>query len=230
MAGVIPWTVATGNTTTTLGLDTWQSWNCNWTGTASTATTLAFAWQDTWTSWNLQPAVGTILAPGAYSAGVTTWTAWNGAWWQPETPEETARREQVLAAARRRDEDYRTRRAAAEVRARELLLAVLTPEQADSYTRRGSFEVRGSAGGRYRINDRGQAGNVDRLAGIGDERIASYCCHPPGGLPHADAHLAQLLALVTDERKFLETANVTWRPPAPVPVARGMLRAVAEAA
>ena len=39
--------------------------------------------------------------------------------------------------------------------------------------------------------------------------------HPPDSLPDADAHLAQMLALVTDEEKFLRVANCHYRRPAP---------------
>ena len=58
---------------------------------------------------------------------------------------------------------------------------------------------------------------------IGNERDVSYCCHPPGQLPNADAHVAQMLHLVTDEDDFRETgrqrvlpagrACVRWKPP-----------------
>jgi hypothetical protein len=44
---------------------------------------------------------------------------------------------------------------------------------------------------------------------IGEIREASYCCHPPDGLPDADAHVAQMLHLVTDEEGFRRTANLT---------------------
>jgi hypothetical protein len=103
--------------------------------------------------------------------------------------------------------------AVAHSRAREVLLSLLTDEQAASYAEKGWFEVRGSRGGRWRIRARGQAGNVDLMPEIGDEREASFCCHPPGGLPDADAHLAQMLHLVTDEDGFRRTANLAYRRP-----------------
>jgi hypothetical protein len=92
-----------------------------------------------------------------------------------------------------------------------VLLSLLTAEQAASYQENGWFEVRGSRGGRWRIRNRGQAGNVDLMPEIGEERDASFCVHPPDGLPDADAHLAQMLALVTDEDRFRQVANCVHR-------------------
>jgi hypothetical protein len=89
-------------------------------------------------------------------------------------------------------------------------MSLLSDEQAVSYRENGWFEVRGSRGGRWRIRNRGQAGNVDLMPEIGEVREASYCCHPPGGLPDADAHAAQMLHLVTDEDGFRRTANLAY--------------------
>jgi hypothetical protein len=98
-------------------------------------------------------------------------------------------------------------RSRALTRARELLLSLLTEEQARSYTQAGWFEVRGSDGGLFRIHSHSQAGNVQEL--MAGRPVASYCCHPPGGLPDADAHVAQMLHLQTDEAGFRRTANRT---------------------
>jgi hypothetical protein len=126
------------------------------------------------------------------------------AWTQEDT-------DRVLAGHRQEIAEARRRRARAEARARELLLSLLTDEQAVTYTRDGWFEVTGSAGGVFRIRRDGQAGNVDELPGPGAERIASWCCHPPGELPDADAHAAQYLQLVCDEPGFRATGNRTPR-------------------
>lgn len=116
---------------------------------------------------------------------------------------ETSRAEHRRELARARQALER-----ADARARELLLALLTDEQARTYQQDGWFDVLGSDGGLFRIINRGQAGNVEELAG--GQAIASYCCHPPGRLPDADAHAAQLLHLQTDEKGFRRTANRTW--------------------
>lgn len=153
---------------------------------------------DPWPWWNLaytnnQTTASTLIV----QAPQWQWQAWNATY--TETAEYSAVRQARLAACSR---------------AEELLLSLLTDEQAADYEQHGWFEVRGSKGGRWRIRDRGQAGNVDLMPEIGSERMASYCCHPPDSLPTADAHLAQLLHLVTDEDGFRRTANVAYRRPA----------------
>jgi hypothetical protein len=102
---------------------------------------------------------------------------------------------------------FRAARARARDRARELLLSLLTEEQARTYEGDGWFEVAGSDGGLFRIHSAGQAGNVQEI--LAGRPVASYCCHPPGGLPDADAHVAQMLHLQTDEAGFRRTANRT---------------------
>jgi hypothetical protein len=102
---------------------------------------------------------------------------------------------------------FRAARVRARDRARELLLSLLTEDQARTYEGDGWFEVAGSDGGLFRIHSAGQAGNVQEI--LAGRPVASYCCHPPGGLPDADAHVAQMLHLQTDEAGFRRTANRT---------------------
>lgn len=87
-------------------------------------------------------------------------------------------------------------------RAHELLLSMLTQEQKVTYLTDNYFDVRGSAGGQYRIWNRGPSGNVESL-----DHHVFLCAHPPGNLPHPDVYLAQLLALATDEPGFRAIAN-----------------------
>jgi hypothetical protein len=148
-----------------------------------------------------------------YSSGTTT-----APWFQPsgyagvaapayEEPRESREAREQMAEVAREHAAAARERENARSRARVLLLAVLTPEQAADYTERDWFEVRGSHGGRWRIRRNGQAGNVDLMPEGGSEPVASFCAHPPGSLPDADAHLAQLLALVTDEDAFTRVAH-----------------------
>lgn len=181
------------NATPAMSTTTWSAWN---QGTG--AATLLIQ-DSTWASWS-------NLVSTTTSATIS-WNAWNTAYEETrEQQRERQAREREQAAARTA---YQAERAVARARAEELLLSLLTDEQAASYTEHGWFEVRGSRGGRWRIRKRGQAGNVDLMPEIGEIRQASFCCHPPGGLPDADAHVAQMLHLVTDEDGFRETANVT---------------------
>jgi hypothetical protein len=127
------------------------------------------------------------------------------------SPEQVAAQQRRDAEWARRHAEQAKRRLRVTERAEALLLSLLDGAQARSYLEDGWFEVRGSAGGRFRINRRGQAGNVDELPAEGGHRIASYCIHPSGGFPDADAHAAQYLALVTDEPGFRAVANRTPR-------------------
>ena len=95
-------------------------------------------------------------------------------------------------------------------RAEELLFSLLTDEQAESYRRDGSFVVIGSHGGRYRIT-RGVSGNILWLPEGSEQPYARLCAHPTmaeSWLPTPDVQVAQLLALITDEREFVNRANI----------------------
>lgn len=198
---VVAWSSATAGT--------WTSWNnVYFTATTSSCTVT----DSTWLAWS----GGT----GSYSATTmttayqpVTWATWNAV--HEETAEQRADRERVAteaaAAARARQEAYQAARAEARARALETLGMVLTAGQLASYAEHGWFEVMSSKGRRWRIRDRGQSGNVDLMPEIGDEREATYCAHPPGQLPDADAHLAQALTLATDEDAFLRVANCHYR-------------------
>ena len=183
----------------------WQAWN--------QGTTSYTQHDTTWAYWNTTSASTTT----ATISIVPTWSSWNTSYEETREQREARelaqaeyrqRQERIQAEATARYEAQRQERVAAQARARDLLLSLLTEEQARSYTEHGWFEVRGSRGGRWRIRERGQAGNVDLMPEIGEVREASYCCHPPGGLPDADAHVAQMLHLVTDEEGFRRTANL----------------------
>jgi hypothetical protein len=89
-------------------------------------------------------------------------------------------------------------------RAESLLKSRLTPQQLAQYERGRSFEVTGSAGGRYRINH-GDVYNITRLDV--DEII---CTVPEGHLCIGDTLLAQKIALETDEPGTLKIANHGW--------------------
>ena len=162
----------------------------------------------TWLEWN------TTYATGGPVCATSTWAEWNATYTvtyaqetarqlTEETAEQRAERERIAA-------EWQAARVAARERAEQLLRSLLTPEQVRSYEMRRFFEVTGSAGGRWRIRRGSQAGNVDLLGADGAVE-ATLCCHPPDGLPEADAHLAQMLQLVTDEEGFRRTGNWTRR-------------------
>lgn len=130
-----------------------------------------------------------------------------------------------IAEIHRYADQQRRSRTAANDRAAGLLLSLLTPQQQQSYRETGSFEVIGSAGGRYRIN-KGTAGNVEWFDPATGRVAAKLCAHPSmrhdeGWLPESDVAVGQMLALTTDEPGFVQIANVhagrrptferTWR-------------------
>jgi hypothetical protein len=199
---------STTNTTMTTGDTAWVAWN---NGVTTTAGSLA-----------LNYTSGT-----AYVSTGTQWVAWNAGYTEMTKEQEAELREAHRVAEERRlaqqaewaaaERERQAERGKASERATELLLSLLSEEQAATYREHGWFEVRGSSGRRWRVRNRGQSGNVDLMPEAGEEREATYCAHPPGGLPDADAHVAQMLALVTDDTTFERTANVHYR--------RGTLRA-----
>jgi hypothetical protein len=132
---------------------------------------------------------------------ISTTTASTPAYLPPEYWEQV-RREQEAAELRAQ---------VADARATQLLWSLLTPAQRRTYSDHGWFAVRGSAGGRYRVHRNGHAGNVDELDANGYP-VATWCCHPPGALPDADAHIAQLLTLQCDEPGFRAVGNQREHP------------------
>lgn len=145
------------------------------------------------------------------------------------TPQEVARFAAQRAERDRMAQQRAARQAVVTERAAAGLLAVLSPEQRQSYLANETFRVLGSAGGRYRVWP-GRAGNVYALDTQGRE-VAKLCAHPQlgcfdglgrrlGFLPDQDVALAQMLALTSDEPGFLAVANVHWgRVPTPLALA-----------
>jgi hypothetical protein len=217
------WCATTGTTGTALissSSATWANWNAAVTNVTTALSTTATAWAN----WNQQ----FTSSPLTITIPAGTWELWNAALPSgvsivgtraPETAEQRAarqQREREQAAARLAREATRTR---ARERALGLLMSFLDDEQQRSYREDGFFDVTGSKGRRWRIQARSQAGNVLLLPDAPEVAEAdSFCCHPPGALPDADAHLAQMLHLVTDEEDFVRTAN---------PAGRRALRSVA---
>lgn len=153
-----------------------------------------------WANWNEQWTTVGSTTSTVYLTDAQ-WTVWNTAY--TETAEQAAAREAREEQARR---EVRQQFEVARARAEELLVSLLSDEQAVSRRDHGWFAVRGGTSGRvYRIHSNAIAGNVDRLGEDG-RRDMIYCAHPPG-LPAADVHLAQMLQLAADEEGFLRVAN-----------------------
>jgi hypothetical protein len=93
----------------------------------------------------------------------------------------------------------------AKARAKELLVAHLTPNQRREYEQHGCFHVVTRKKHRYLIKQ-GRISNVIRLNKRG-KPIRAFCIHPKIFVPDADTMLAQKLMLETDEEEFLRIAN-----------------------
>jgi hypothetical protein len=91
-----------------------------------------------------------------------------------------------------------------------LMVQWLDPAQQASYTKHHYFEVHGSAGGRYRVDDSSTSFNVReiktkflRQPKLGDK----FCFQPTGAWAQGDVMLAQKIMLETDEPRALQIAN-----------------------
>lgn len=110
-----------------------------------------------------------------------------------------------LTAAQR---ERRHKSNAAWLRAEQLLRKYLSREQRRELVVEGRFHVQ-SGDRRYRIS-KGRIGNVEWVDREGDV-LQRYCCHVRDMVPTYDNLLAQMLLLIHDERRFIETANIHWR-------------------
>ncbi len=117
-------------------------------------------------------------------------------------------REREAAAAKA----ARVRAVAQEV-ARATLRSFLTAEQWHGYDKLGGFTFTVPSGNRYLLESNSIVGNIHLVDG--EEHLAGWCAHPvmSDGLPIADAHLGQFLALKADEAGFIAKANMVydWR-------------------
>lgn len=147
------------------------------------------------------------------NTATSTWTEWHGTDLRQRKPSRQSL-EQRNQNRIRAIEDQDRRKAAIE-RARELLVASLTPEQREQYDANMEFIVFGQkTGRRYLIKD-GRVGNVheldkaDGLWPFPHRARRQYCAHPSMMVPNADTMLAQKLMLECNEQDFLDLANVS---------------------
>lgn len=140
--------------------------------------------------------------------------------WEQQVRQEIMENEVGLRRIRERlaQPHVRSSQIQAEVKARDLLLASLTPDQRASLLRERWFVVEGKNGRRYRVRDLGHVvGNIDVVERdlLGHERVLHRLCGHIGDdfVPLSDHLLAQKLMLEADEDAFLRLANrqVTMR-------------------
>lgn len=116
---------------------------------------------------------------------------------------------QHLAAPRRQPRAHvRPSPTQADIKARDLLLRALTPDQRASLERDKWFVVEGKSGHRYRVRDVGHTvANIDVLD-KSNRLLHRLCGHiRERDIPLADHLLAQKLMLEADEEAFVRLAN-----------------------
>ncbi len=206
---------STSLTSSTSSTSVWTIWVDE--GTTATITT-----DGTWGIWNTS---ATSATTATVTINGTTWGNWN----QQFDIHDTRRAQQVVRQQAQRtqptpeqleqwrlqDIERRARetkqteeRIAARGRARQLLVACLTPQQREDLDKKKCFYLEcHSADGsknRYRI-DEGTHGNVKLLDD--KNRVVGQYCVQPNGVPTEDAMLAQKLWLETNEAEFKRKAN-----------------------
>ena len=172
--------------------------------------TYASGAEDPWLWWNTTSTTTTNL---------NTWEYWNTGvvWPRFATQEYVVHNSEYEARYRAQVERETLERAArqagreaANVTARALLESLLSPQQLVQLAERKFFDVPVPSGRIYRIMCTGsKAGNVQLLAGNGDEVAASFCAHLYNEEPTTDSYIAQMLALQDDEEGFLAVANMS---------------------
>ncbi len=92
-------------------------------------------------------------------------------------------------------------RTPAEIRARQLLIRVLSPSQREEFGRHGYFTVQVPGWGTFRVLPRTTFNVVDTQTGI------CYCAVPEISVPLLDLMLAQKLILENDPERFFRVAH-----------------------
>jgi len=166
-----------------------------------------------WTNWG-----SATIVSGSGSGGNWHPLVWRGqrlviaeGEWQQAFTQIEAVADDVANRERLRGEreQYQRSRTQAIARGEALLLEMLDENQRETYRFNGTFTVIGSCGTLYRIH-RGTSGNIEWVKPDGSVG-GRLCAHPTmhhEWLPTEDVMLAQMLALIHDEREFCRVANV----------------------
>lgn len=128
------------------------------------------------------------------------------------TEQRAANERRRIEIERAEETRRRAERAAADERADALLRSLLTADQIAQMEREREITVRGSEGTTFRLEIGHYDGNVRWFDQAGREQ-GRMCAHPrvwdgEGTLPRSDIIAGQVLALQTDERSFVDIANL----------------------
>lgn len=217
------------------GTAVWRGWNDEWYVRTDTAGTTTSDSSEIWRVWNRQVTGTTASAvwvaettASLTSSSAITWRVWNREWdayedayaqhqavrspepsRRPPSPAELAERQRQADIAAKLKAEHDARMAAANACAEKLLRSGLSREQIACLEARGFFYVTGADGHVYKIK-RGSHGNVERVDPTSLERsIERLCAAPQGGVPDADAMLAQKLMLECNAAAYRTVANKT---------------------
>jgi len=142
----------------------------------------------------------TVMTNVSYQSYLEQWVFASGTYNLKVPRELTPEEKQKIAEEEKKREEARKR-------ARSLLCSLLTEEQNKQFEKDNAFELQ--VGDRlYRVRPGARVERLNRST----RNIESYfCIHPPHtySLPAEDWAIAQKLALETDEKSFLATANET---------------------
>jgi len=147
---------------------------------------------------------GYVIPYDAHGIAAEQWSP--GIQFPPPTAEERLHRMQFEENNR----IYREKENAAWLRAEQLLHQYLDREQRREWKRNKQFNVQ-VGDRRYRIKS-GRSSNVELVDRAG-EVLERYCCHPVEMVPTGDCVLTQMLMLLYEEERFLQTANVHYTAP-----------------
>jgi hypothetical protein len=228
------WNISTSSTSTGMTAwktnadwvvpDGWGNWNYMWsTGVNTTITNpVPYDWYPTENHVDWMPVYKSYRDVVA----AKNWGDWNFVKQRTEDEQRAfeerelirlAQQAEAMENARIRREQHQAERAAAEARAKELLMTILDAQQKRDVLQFGYFELISNKGKRWRIRLDSIGGNVDLMPDdVNDNvRVASYCAHPPVSssdpLPAPDHHIAQKLTLEADEESFTNVAYLHHR-------------------
>lgn len=187
-------------------------------------TTASSAANTVWHEWTNSGTATSAATNSSTTNSSTVWIEWNSGTLRATTVRHTSApavqqlsteeiERQRLAALQHAEERQQrwekeaAERKAADERAKQLLLELLSSEQQAEYREDSAFHVIAEDGTRYRVKE-GWSGNVEELDAEG-QPVARFCIHPREQVPIADNMALQKMLLETDVVRFRSVANKT---------------------
>lgn len=190
----------------------WYAWNTGSSYNYNTVSVTNASTDTTWSGWTNR---GTGTYYNSYtSSNSATWNTWTTREyharqraenrWEPQPLSPEMRMRQERGANRIKLERHFQR--IAKLRAKRLLLSVLSPRQREEFRENNAFIVHGSDGGVYELQ-LGRYHNIFRINEDGDQ-IEELCGAVEEAVPDEDNLVAQKLWLETNESYFRSLCNI----------------------